>query len=153
MLLHVRRSTPALLVVPLVLPALLAGCVEAPTAPSGDAPFSQTDLRVGEGPTAEAGSIVTTHYTVWLYDPAQPEQKGVQVDSSRGLEPFMFVVGFGQVISGWDVGITGMNVGGLRRLVIPPSLAYGGFRNSIIPPNATLVFEIELLAIELLEEE
>lgn len=137
----------------LVLPALLAGCVDAPTAPSSAAPFSSTDLVVGDGETAVSGDIVTVHYTGWLYDASKPDQKGAQIDSSRGLEPYVFILGFGQVIRGWEQGLPGMAVGGVRRLVVPPSLAYGAVRNGIIPPYATLVFDIELLAIGLEEEE
>jgi FKBP-type peptidyl-prolyl cis-trans isomerase FkpA len=148
----VRRWTGFLAAL-VALPALAAGCVEAPTAPSSYAPFSQTDLRVGAGVAAVQGDVVATHYTAWLYDPARPEQKGGQVDSSRAFEPFEFVLGIGQVIAGWDLGVVGMSAGGVRRLVVPPSLAYGPSRNGIIPPNATLVFEIELLRIGFEEEE
>jgi FKBP-type peptidyl-prolyl cis-trans isomerase FkpA len=137
------------------LPALAAACVEAPTAPSSYAPFSQTDLVVGSGEPAQTGDIVSTHYTAWLHNPSAPEQKGAQVDSSRAFGPFDFLLGVGQVIAGWDQGVVGMQVGGVRRLVVPPSLAYGPARNGIIPPNATLLFEIELLRIgpEPVEEE
>ena len=85
------------------------------------------------------------NYTGWLYDASRPDQKGLQFDSSVGRTPFTFNLGSNQVIDGWDRGVVGMKVGGLRRLVIPPSLAYGGTRNGPIPPNATLVFDIELL--------
>ncbi len=135
-------------VLPVACAAVLAGCVDAPTAPSSYAPFSSTDVRVGDGAAAIVGSIVTVHYTGWLYDASRPDQKGAQIDSSLGADPFVFVLGAGQVIRGWDQGVPGMNVGGLRRLVVPPSLAYGPTRNNIIPPNATLVFDIELLGVE-----
>jgi FKBP-type peptidyl-prolyl cis-trans isomerase FkpA len=131
-----------------VLASALAGCDDSPTSPSGNAPFSQTDLRAGAGTAAANGNTLTVHYTGWLYNASQPEQKGAQVDSSVGGGPFKFVLGAGQVISGWDRGLPGMKVGGLRRLVIPPSLAYGGVRYGPIPPNATLVFEIELIAVQ-----
>lgn len=128
--------------------ALLAACDDAPTAPSHFAPFTQGDLRVGSGAEAGNGSVVSVHYTGWLFNATQPEEKGAVFDTSRGLQPFVFTLGAGQVIAGWDRGLVGMKVGGLRRLVIPPSLAYGPARNGPIPPNATLIFEIELLAVE-----
>jgi FKBP-type peptidyl-prolyl cis-trans isomerase len=128
-----------------LLPVAVAGCTESPTTPSGFAPFSRTDLRVGTGTTAVNGSVVTVTYTGWLYDGSKTDNKGLQFDSSVGLTPFTFTLGAGQVIAGWELGVPGMNVGGLRRLVVPPNLAYGQGRNNIIPPNATLIFEIELL--------
>ncbi len=124
------------------------------TAPSPSAPFSQTDLRVGTGAEAVAGRQLTVNYTGWLYDPAQPEQKGRQFDSSltAGRTPFVFTLGASQVIRGWDQGVGGMRVGGLRRLVIPPALGYGsagaGSGANAIPPNATLVFDIDLLSVQ-----
>ena len=109
-------------------------------------------LLVGLGAvstTTIAGRTVTVNYTGWLYAPTQPEQKGQQFDSSIGRAPFMFVVGAGRVIQGWDRGVPGMRVGGLRRLVIPPDLAYGAQGSPpSIPPNATLVFDVELLAVQ-----
>ncbi len=127
--------------------AALAACGESPTEPSSSAPFSQTDVRTGTGIDAVAGKAVTVHYTGWLYDSSKTDNKGVQFESSVGGTPFSFSLGFGQVISGWDQGVPGMKVGGLRRLVIPPSLAYGSVRNGPIPPHATLIFEIELLEV------
>ncbi len=132
--------------------ATLFGCTGSPTAPSTYAPFSVTDLRVGTGPEAAAGNIVTVNYTGWFYDASKPDQKGLQFDSSLGRGPLAFTVGAGMVIAGWDQGVVGMKVGGLRRLVIPPSLAYGGRRQGPIPPNATLVFELELLDVVVLGE-
>jgi FKBP-type peptidyl-prolyl cis-trans isomerase FkpA len=125
-----------------------AGCDDSPTSPSNNAPFSQTDVRAGTGAEAASGSVLVVHYTGWFYNAAQPNQKGPQFDSSLGQTPFEFTLGFGGVIAGWDVGLVGMKVGGLRRLVIPPSLAYGSSRTGPIPPNATLVFEVELLEIK-----
>lgn len=90
---------------------------------------------------------MTVHYTGWLYDPAGPEQKGQQFDSSIGGQPFAFTLGSGLVIAGWDRGVAGMRVGGRRRLVIPAELAYGSSGRGGIPPNATLVFDIELLTV------
>jgi FKBP-type peptidyl-prolyl cis-trans isomerase FkpA len=113
------------------------------------APFSQTDLRVGDGAEATPGRSLTVNYTGWLYDPAQPEQKGRQFDTSIGGAPFTFTLGAGRVIPGWDLGFAGMNVGGQRRLIIPPDLGYGSRGSgSAIPPNATLVFDIELLGVQ-----
>jgi len=131
----------------LAFPVALARCA-SPTAPSSYAPFSQTDVIVGTGATAGTGSTLTANYTGWLYDSSTPENKGVQFETSIGVEPITFTLGAGQVIQGWEQGIPGMNAGGLRRLVIPPSLAYGANRHGIIPPNATLVFEIELLEVQ-----
>jgi len=121
-----------------------------PTAPIlPGAPFSQTDLRVGTGADATSGRRATVDYTGWLYDPTQPEQKGRQFDTSVGRQPFVFTVGAGQVIRGWDQGVVGMKVGGQRRLVIPPDLAYGSNGSGgVIPPNATLVFDIDLREVQ-----
>ncbi len=90
------------------------------------------------------------HYTGWLYDPSTPDLKGRMFDTSKGRGPFEFVLGGGQVIPGWDQGFDGMKIGGRRRLTIPPHLAYGvdGAGNGIIPPNATLIFEMELLDVQ-----
>ena len=101
------------------------------------------DLRPGTGPEARAGSRVTVHYVGTLTD-------GSKFDSSRDRgEGFAFKLGAGQVIKGWDQGVLGMKIGQLRKLTIPPELAYGarGFP-PVIPPNATLVFEVELLAVK-----
>jgi len=116
-----------------------------PSAPT--APFAQTDLVVGTGAEATAGRTVTVNYTGWLYDPSRPEQKGQQFDTSIGGQPFPFTLGAGQVIAGWDRGVAGMRVGGQRRLVIPADLAYGSSGRGGIPPNATLVFDVELLTV------
>jgi FKBP-type peptidyl-prolyl cis-trans isomerase len=90
---------------------------------------------------------LTVNYTGWLYDALKPpDHEGLQFETSQGTTPFVFILGTGQVIPGWDQGIVGMKVGGTRRLVVPPSLAYGGTRNGPIPPNATLIFEIQLLS-------
>jgi FKBP-type peptidyl-prolyl cis-trans isomerase FkpA len=126
----------------------VAGCDPSPAGPSGSAPFSQTDLRVGSGAEAASGKILTVQYSGWFFDASQTDSKGLQFDSSTGREPFVFTLGAGQVIRGWDQGLVGMRVGGLRRLIIPPSLAYGEARTGPIPPNATLLFEIELTAVE-----
>ena len=132
----------------LTLAAVLTACDDTATAPANYAPFTQADLRVGTGAEAANGAQLTVHYTGWLFDENAPAQKGPQFDSSAGREPLTFVLGQGDVIAGWDTGLPGMKVGGLRRLIIPPSLAYGDVRNQSIPPNSTLVFEVELLAVE-----
>ena len=109
-----------------------------------------TDVVDGDGPTAEAGQTVVVHYTGWLYDPGQPDNKGTKFDSSvdRG-EPFSFPLGAGRVIKGWDEGFAGMQIGGKRILVIPPDMGYGARgAGGAIPPNATLMFEVDLLDIQ-----
>ena len=136
-------ATAAVLCLALGLPA----CSETPTSPSGSVAFSQTDLREGTGATAANGNLLLVHYTGWLYNPSQPEGKGGQFDSSAGRDPLDLLLGAGEVIQGWERGLPGMKVGGLRRLVIPPSLAYGSTRSGPIPPEATLVFDIELVEI------
>jgi len=132
----------------LALSTLVSGCSESPTSPSNYAPFRQTDLRLGAGDEAVTGKVLTVTYTGWLYDTSQISQKGATVDSSVGRDPFTFTLGAGSVIEGWDLGLVGMKAGGLRRLVIPPSLAYGQSRVGPIPPNTTLLFEVELLDVK-----
>jgi FKBP-type peptidyl-prolyl cis-trans isomerase FkpA len=107
------------------------------------------DVVVGDGEEATAGKTVSVHYTGWLYDEAAPDHKGKKFDSSRDRgEPFGFRLGAGQVIKGWDQGVAGMKVGGQRTLVIPPDLGYGSRgAGGVIPPNATLVFDVELLGV------
>lgn len=107
-----------------------------------------TDLVVGTGNTATAGRPISVHYTGWLYSASAAENKGTKFDSSvdRGAQ-FSFTLGVGQVIPGWDQGVIGMRVGGSRRLIIPPSLAYGASGTGSIPGNATLVFDVQLLAV------
>ena len=126
----------------------LAGCDDAATAPAPNAPFSQVDLRIGTGAAAAAGNTLVVEYTGWLYDSTKTDNKGLQFDTSSGRTPLEFVIGQGQVIAGWDQGLIGLRVGGLRRLVIPPSLGYGGLRQSSIPPNSGLVFDVELIEIK-----
>ena len=129
------------------LVAVVAACNNSPTTPSGAA-FSSTDLIVGTGATAAAGSTVTVTFTGWLYDATKPDGKGLVIDTTVGGESRDYVLGNGTVIAGWNQGLPGMKIGGTRRLVIPPSLAYGASRNGPIPPNATLVFDIELINVK-----
>jgi len=140
----------------IVIAALLASAVacgsdsssSTPTAPStSSGPYTQTDLVVGTGAAANNGNRVTVSYTGWLYDTSKPLGKGNQFDSNTG---FAFTLGAGQVIRGWDQGVLGMRVGGQRRLIIPPELAYGASSPdpSRIPPNATLLFDITLLNVQ-----
>ena len=106
-----------------------------------------TDLKTGKGAAATAGAYVRVNYTGWLQAADAGEGKGEQFDSSVGSDPFVFPLGRQKVIRGWDLGVAGMQPGGKRRLVIPPDLAYGarGAGGGRIPPNATLVFEVELI--------
>ncbi len=127
--------------------ALTACGDDSPTAPSSGV-FTQTDLVVGTGAEATNGRDLTVHYTGWLWDPSKTDAKGLQFETSRTGDPLVFTLGAGQLIEGFDRGLVGMRVGGLRRLIIPPSMAYGTTRNGPIPPNATLVFEVELLEVE-----
>lgn len=129
----------------------VSGCSQsAPTSPSQvNVPFATVDLRVGTGAEATTGRSVTVNYTGWLYDAVGTDNKGSLFDSSLapGRTPFTFVVGTG-VIPGFSQGTQGMRVGGLRRVTIPPSLGYGGQAQQGIPANSTLIFEIELLAVQ-----
>jgi FKBP-type peptidyl-prolyl cis-trans isomerase FkpA len=108
------------------------------------------DDVTGSGNEAVNGRQVSVHYTGWLYDQSRPDHKGTKFDSSRdGNEPFSFRLGGGQVIQGWDQGVAGMKVGGKRTLTIPPALGYGSQgAGGVIPPNATLLFEVELLDVK-----
>ena len=121
-----------------------------PTSPTTlpRAEYSQTDLLVGTGTEATNGKRLSVHYTLWMYDPAGSNGKGQQIQTSVGGTPFPFVLGTGAVIAGWDRGVPGMLIGGRRRLVLPPELAYGAAGNPPIPGNASLVFEIELLSVQ-----
>jgi len=125
--------------------AALSACTETTTGPSSTQPFSRIDLTPGTGDAAATGDTLTVDYTGWIYDPSQPDHKGLQFDTSIGKTPFVFTLGTGSVIQGWDQGLVGMKVGGVRQLVIPPSLGYGPTRNNSIPPYATLVFDINLI--------
>ncbi len=118
-------------------------------SPAIAADLVKTDSVVGKGKEAVAGKTVEVNYTGWLHDAKADKQRGKQFDSSVGRGPFAFPLGAGRVIKGWDEGVAGMKVGGKRTLVIPPELGYGARgAGNVIPPNATLVFDVELLDVK-----
>jgi FKBP-type peptidyl-prolyl cis-trans isomerase len=128
----------------------MSGCdLNTPESTVPNAQLKITELKPGNGPAIKAGQTAVVHYTGWLYVEDAPEHKGRKFDSSRDRnDPFSFPVGGGQVIQGWDQGVAGMQVGGQRQLVIPAELGYGSRgAGGVIPPNATLLFDIELLSI------
>jgi FKBP-type peptidyl-prolyl cis-trans isomerase FkpA len=129
------------------------GCGGSSTSPSPTDPsqnlnvqYSQTDLVVGTGRQAANGNNVSVNYAGWLYNPSAAENKGTQFAPTS---PIAFRLGTGQnnLIAGWNQGIVGMAAGGRRRLILPPSLAYGSTGNGPIPPNATIVFDIEMVSV------
>ncbi len=128
-----------------------AAAVAAPAAIVSVAPKNLTriDRKVGDGALAEAGQPVAVHYTGYLWDSAAPNNKGNKFDSSADRKvPFGFIIGAGRVIKGWDEGVAGMKVGGQRTLIIPPDKGYGERgAGASIPPNATLVFDVELMSV------
>jgi len=135
--------------------AIIAACTPAGRAVAADTQVIEmpnglkyTDVRIGDGATAKAGNKVSVNYTGWLYNNGA---KGAKFDSSldRG-QPFQFTLGAHQVIAGWDEGVAGMKVGGKRTLIIPPELGYGarGAGGGAIPPNATLIFDVDLLQVQ-----
>jgi len=128
--------------------AVAPAATAPPAAPNQG--LKMTDVKQGSGTEAVAGKTVVVHYTGWLFDAAAPENKGTKFDSSRDRgDPFDFPLGAGHVIKGWDQGVAGMKVGGQRTLVIPPELGYGARgAGGVIPPNATLVFDVELLDVK-----
>jgi FKBP-type peptidyl-prolyl cis-trans isomerase len=133
-----------LLVFTLLLPLAACSSNTPATPTTSTAPYSQTDLVVGTGTVAVATSTVTVSYTGWLYDTSKTDGKGTQFDTSTNS-----TFSLSQVIAGWQRGVPGMRVGGTRRLIVPPELAYGSAGSAPrIPPNATLIFDIGLLAVQ-----
>jgi len=112
--------------------------------------LKKVDVKQGTGTEATSGKPVIVHYTGWIYDESKPDKKGAKFDSSRDRQqPFGFVLGAGKVIRGWDEGVAGMKVGGQRTLIIPATMAYGERgAGGVIPPNATLIFDVELLEVK-----
>lgn len=130
--------------------ALVACSQKAPEPYQGGGVTKLTtrDIKVGTGPVAQPGMVVSVLYTGWLYDEHAKDKHGKEFDSTskHGDTPFRFTLGTGQVIQGWDQGVAGMHVGGVRELVIPPTLAYGSRgAGGVIPPNASLVFKVKLV--------
>lgn len=124
--------------------------MEEPEMTTTDSGLMIVTTQTGSGAQAAAGNAVSVHYTGWLYDPESDSGRGAKFDSSvdRG-QPYGFALGAGSVIAGWDEGVAGMLVGEKRELIIPPDLAYGSRgAGGVIPPDATLLFEVELLAVE-----
>ena len=150
----VRRF--ALPLLPLLFAVVAAACggseETTPTQPStpppqGPATLQVVDLTTGEGAEATGSRTVVVHYTLWLYDPAGTDSKGTRIGSSRdAAQPLSFRMGSNAVIPGFEQGVTGMRVGGTRRVTVPPALAYGSTGNGPIPPNSWIIFELELLA-------
>lgn len=133
----------------LVLGAAAPVAATAPVAAASQTnQLKIVDTKVGSGPAAKAGEQVTVNYTGWLYGNGT---KGKKFDSSYDHgQPFTFALGAGNVIPGWDQGVAGMKVGGTRTLIIPPELGYGagGTPDGTIPPNATLIFDVQLLKVQ-----
>ena len=143
------RSACAVLAFAIVAAVTPLGRVDAATNQVIEMPngLKYTDTKTGDGATATPGNKVSVHYTGWLYNNGA---KGTKFDSSvdRG-KPFEFTLGAHQVIAGWDEGVAGMKVGGERTLIIPPELGYGARgAGGVIPPNATLMFDVELLGVQ-----
>ncbi len=138
---------------------LIFSCVNLGAYAQAQTPHNETstteakvisiDNKLGQGEEAWPGHTVTVNYTGWLHDPLAKEGKGKKFDSSIGRAPFNFPLGAGRVIKGWDQGVAGMKVGGQRTLIVPAELGYGARgAGGVIPPNATLIFEIELLGVK-----
>ena len=153
------RCIIAAATLPLVLAAIsvVAQPTAATTAEQGGSKLNampseltKVDVKQGSGAEAIARKPVIVHYTGWIYDDSKPDKKGAKFDSSRDRQtPFGFVLGAGKVIRGWDEGVVGMKVGGQRTLIIPPAMGYGERgAGGVIPPNATLIFDVELLEVK-----
>jgi FKBP-type peptidyl-prolyl cis-trans isomerase len=143
------RFACAVLALAIATAAPLLGRADAATNQVIEMPngLKYTDTKTGDGAAATPGNKVSVHYTGWLYNNGA---KGAKFDSSvdRG-QPFQFTLGAHQVIAGWDEGVAGMKVGGKRTLIIPPELGYGARgAGGVIPPNATLMFDVELLGVQ-----
>jgi FKBP-type peptidyl-prolyl cis-trans isomerase len=148
-LIHVGAAAAALILVSLTAPTPIAWAADGAPGKMSELPsgLKYTDTTVGTGTEATKGKKVSVHYTGWLYNNGV---KGAKFDSSldRG-QPFGFALGAGQVIRGWDEGVAGMKIGGKRTLIIPPELGYGARgAGGAIPPNATLMFDVELLGVQ-----
>jgi peptidylprolyl isomerase len=144
-LMPIRIAAAAAFLLLAAAPLANAAAPHTVTLPDG---LKYTDMKSGAGPAAKPGDKVVVQYTGWLDEQGR---KGKKFDSSRDHgQPFAFTLGAHQVIPGWDEGVAGMKAGGERTLVIPPDLAYGsqGAGGGVIPPNATLIFDVELLHIE-----
>src|SRR6266700_2224839 len=145
-LIHLKGALAALVLVSLTAPSLAADGAHGKMTELANG-LKYTDTNVGTGAEATKGHKVSVHYTGWLYNNGA---KGAKFDSSldRG-QPFAFGLGAGQVIQGWDGDVAGMKVGGKRTLIIPPALGYGARgAGGVIPPNATLMFDVELLGVK-----
>jgi FKBP-type peptidyl-prolyl cis-trans isomerase len=140
----------SILTAALLVSACAIAAKENPVTAPLPTTLEMTDVKPGKGAAITAGQTAVVHYTGWLYSQSAADHKGKKFDSSRDRnEPFSFQVGGGEVIGGWDQGVVGMQAGGQRRLVIPPALGYGARgAGGVIPPNATLLFDIELLSIK-----
>ena len=139
--------------------ATLPAAAQTPGAPPSNASsnlsatvteLKKIDVKQGTGAEATAGRPVVVHYTGWLYEPSAVDGKGTKFDSSRDRGvPFGFFLGAGKVIKGWDEGVQGMKTGGQRTLIIPPALGYGARgAGGVIPPNATLIFDVDLIEVK-----
>lgn len=153
-----KTTTLLTLAVALSTSVFMAACSDKAATNSTSSPQAtdikmvdlvKTDVKVGDGAEATAGKMVSVHYTGWLYDEAAADKHGKKFDSSRDRgQPFQFPLGGGQVIKGWDQGVQGMKIGGQRTLIIPAEMGYGARgAGGVIPPNATLVFDVELLGV------
>ena len=143
---YVKSLFSALILGVILLPQVAFS--ETGQGSSGVKELIKKDTKVGTGEEATIGKLVEVHYTGWLYDPGTPDKKGEKFDSSRDRgDPFSFLLGAGRVIKGWDRGVAGMKVGGQRTLIIPPEMAYRAEGRGKIPPNATLIFDVELLSL------